>query len=163
MRYNEKELIRLAYQPPEIEGRLLHKQPGSKLREGYRERWCRLRGNFLFYFKTNELGKCNRLEPIGALLMERCRVQHEPRADKPFVFSVAYQDGKHYFVGASDQHCELWVKALRQASFESLRARFLLLQAKLKKLTGSDPLQCEEIQKIQKKHMEREKLLGADS
>ncbi|XP_077981686.1 pleckstrin homology domain-containing family J member 1-like [Glandiceps talaboti] len=154
MRFNEKELSMLAYQPAPIEGRLHHKSPGSKIREVYRERWCKLRSNFLFYCKISDNGEC--LEPIGALLLERCRIQHEPRADRPFVFSIVYQDDgdkKHYFVCSSDKQCQQWVIALRKASYESLQTTLASLQAKIMKRTGKDPLLSAAIQNIQDKQL----------
>ncbi|XP_070563592.1 pleckstrin homology domain-containing family J member 1-like [Ptychodera flava] len=158
MRFNEKELSMLAYGTADFESRLLHKPPGSnlKFREVYRERWCKLKGNFLFYCRTNETGECQ--EPIGALLIERCKVQHEHTVDKSFAFSISYPDDgdrKHYFVGASDKQTEQWVMALTQASYENLQTNLAVLRAKLKKLTGEDPLQSKPILSLKQQQLSR--------
>lgn len=38
------------------------------------ERWCRLRGNLLFYFKTKDPWS----EPVGVVVLEQCQVRLEP-------------------------------------------------------------------------------------
>lgn len=38
------------------------------------ERWCRLRGNLLFYFKSKDPWS----EPIGVVVLEQCQVRLEP-------------------------------------------------------------------------------------
>lgn len=75
MRVNEKELLSAATQIADKEGRMNYKAPG--FREGflkfhpsplelininiyfctvYKERWFKIKGNLLFYFKLNEYG-----------------------------------------------------------------------------------------------------------
>jgi len=53
------------------------------------ERWCRLRGNLLFYFKSREQWS----EPLGVIILEQCTVRAEPPSNHvPFGFSI----GKYY-------------------------------------------------------------------
>ena len=56
MRLNESELISsVAFQSPEWEGRLSYKAPGRgggfRAKEEYKDRWFRLKSNFLFYWR----------------------------------------------------------------------------------------------------------------
>ncbi|XP_078217569.1 pleckstrin homology domain-containing family J member 1 isoform X1 [Callithrix jacchus] len=77
MRYNEKELQALSRQPAEMAAELGMRGPkkGSVLKR----RLVKLVVNFLFYFRTDEA------EPVGALLLERCRVTRE----EPGTFSIS--------------------------------------------------------------------------
>ncbi|XP_059244540.1 pleckstrin homology domain-containing family J member 1 isoform X1 [Mustela nigripes] len=77
MRYNEKELQALSRQPAELAAELGMRGPkkGSVLKR----RLVKLVVNFLFYFRTDEA------EPVGALLLERCRVTQE----EPSGFSIS--------------------------------------------------------------------------
>ncbi|CAH1242819.1 pleckstrin homology domain-containing family J member 1-like isoform X2 [Branchiostoma lanceolatum] len=148
MRYSEKELLSLALQSPDREGKILHRMSGTKGRlvEGYKDRLIRLKANFLFLFKTNEQGQI--LEPVGAVLLERCKLQPEPKADKANVFSIALQDDpecKYYFACRSFDECTDWLTALRNASYENMRSNILLLQGKLSRQTGQPGLQLRHI------------------
>uniref|UniRef100_A0A8C0SD69 Pleckstrin homology domain containing J1 n=2 Tax=Canis lupus familiaris TaxID=9615 RepID=A0A8C0SD69_CANLF len=77
MRYNEKELQALSRQPAELAAELGMRGPkkGSVLKR----RLVKLVVNFLFYFRTDEA------EPVGALLLERCRITQE----EPSGFSIS--------------------------------------------------------------------------
>ena len=78
MRFNAKELSYLSGQSRERferEGILFirEKQDGLFRRsEAFVERFCRLRGNLLFYFKT---ASDNVGEPVGAIVLERFTIQ----------------------------------------------------------------------------------------
>lgn len=50
------------------------------------ERWCRLRGNLLFYFKTRDQWS----EPVGVIVLEHCtiKVNQAPPIDGPFGFHI---------------------------------------------------------------------------
>lgn len=53
------------------------------------ERWCRLRGNLLFYFKSREQWS----EPLGVIILEQCTVRVDPSSSHvPYGFSI----GKYY-------------------------------------------------------------------
>lgn len=48
------------------------------------ERWCRLRGNLLFYFKSREQWS----EPLGVVILEQCtiRIDQSSASDRPYGF-----------------------------------------------------------------------------
>lgn len=51
------------------------------------ERWCRLRGNLLFYFKTSDQFS----EPQGVIVLEKCQ---------PIIrVAVREQDGFVFYIG----------------------------------------------------------------
>ncbi|XP_013788729.1 pleckstrin homology domain-containing family J member 1-like [Limulus polyphemus] len=143
MRFNDKELRSVALGKTDKEGRLNHKIPGFI--EGYKERWFRLKGNLLFYFRVNEFGAMIEKEPVGLLVIEQCKIQHETYSDLPFSFSITFcedQEKKHIFLCSTEKQCEDWVKILQEASYEHQRAKLLLIQAKLLRKTGKDPLEA---------------------
>ncbi|XP_043391856.1 pleckstrin homology domain-containing family J member 1 isoform X6 [Chelonia mydas] len=78
MRYSERELLSLSRQPAEKAAEILMRVPkkGSVLKK----RLVKLVVNFLFYFRTDEA------EPIGALLLEHCRITKEEEN----VFSISH-------------------------------------------------------------------------
>uniref|UniRef100_A0A8C9CIX2 Pleckstrin homology domain containing J1 n=1 Tax=Phocoena sinus TaxID=42100 RepID=A0A8C9CIX2_PHOSS len=76
MRYNEKELQALSRQPAEMAAELGMR--GPKKGSVVKRRLVKLVVNFLFYFRTDEA------EPVGALLLEHCRVAQE----EPSGFSI---------------------------------------------------------------------------
>jgi hypothetical protein len=43
------------------------------------ERWCRLRGNLLFYFKNKDPLS----EPVGVVVLEQCQVRIDPPMASP--------------------------------------------------------------------------------
>nr|XP_036874200.1 pleckstrin homology domain-containing family J member 1 isoform X2 [Manis javanica] len=79
MRYNEKELQALSRQPAELAAELGMRGPrkGSVVKR----RLLKLVVNFLFYFRTDEA------EPVGALLLEHCRITQE----EPSGFSITFR------------------------------------------------------------------------
>lgn len=50
------------------------------------ERWCRLRGNLLFYFKSSDQFS----EPQGVIVLEKCKaiIRNEKREHDGFVFFI---------------------------------------------------------------------------
>ncbi|KAM9244933.1 pleckstrin homology domain-containing family J member 1 isoform 2-T2 [Dugong dugon] len=79
MRYNEKELQALSRQPAEMAAELGMR--GPKKGSVVKRRLVKLVVNFLFYFRTDEA------EPIGALLLEHCRVTRE----EPSGFAITWR------------------------------------------------------------------------
>ncbi|XP_072021706.1 pleckstrin homology domain-containing family J member 1-like [Amphiura filiformis] len=147
MRFNEHELYFLAIKcKPDLEAKFWHRPPQGMIRqEGYRERLVRLKCNFLFYIRTNEFGHC--LEPLGALCLERCIIQQEPRSDKGYVFSICYPgetDRKHYLACSTAQQCEHWMSMLKCSNYERLTTTLNILQTKLARVrkgpAGRSPL-----------------------
>ncbi|XP_044527945.1 pleckstrin homology domain-containing family J member 1 isoform X1 [Gracilinanus agilis] len=76
MRFNEKELQALSRQPAEKAAEIGMRVP--KKGSVVKRRLVKLVVNFLFYFRTDEA------EPIGALLLEHCRIAKE----EPSGFSI---------------------------------------------------------------------------
>ncbi|XP_076331222.1 pleckstrin homology domain-containing family J member 1-like isoform X2 [Tachypleus tridentatus] len=143
MRFNDKEIFALALGKVDKEGRLNHKVRG--FRDSYKERWFKLKGNLLFYFRVNEFGAVIEKEPAGLFVIEQCKVERETQNDLPFCFSITFSedlDKKHIFLCQSEKQCEDWVKVLQEASYEHQRAKLLLIQAKLLRKTGKDPLEA---------------------
>ncbi|XP_050995708.1 pleckstrin homology domain-containing family J member 1 isoform X2 [Acomys russatus] len=120
MRYNEKELQALSRQPAEMAAELGMR--GPKKGSVAKRRLVKLVVNFLFYFRPDEA------EPLGALLLERCRVAQE----EPGGFSISFVEDlsrKYHFECCSQEQCQEWMEALRRARNE------------IRKMTGKDPLE----------------------
>jgi len=139
--FNDTALRHIAqYRSADHEGRLLYRTS----KDSYRDRWFRLCGNLLFYFRTNEHGAVvDMSDPVGVLVLAACNVQMEKYGDRPFVFSVTFsgEEGrKHFFSGQSQQQCMQWVEALRGCAHSKLQTRLDSLRLQIKERTGSDPL-----------------------
>ena len=120
MRYNEKELQALSRQPAEMAAELGMR--GPKKGSVAKRRLVKLVVNFLFYFRPDEA------EPLGALLLERCRVAQE----EPGGFSISFVEDlsrKYHFECCSQEQCQDWMEALQRARNE------------IRKMTGKDPLE----------------------
>lgn len=132
MRYNEKELQALSRQPAELAAELGMR--GPKKGSVVKRRLVKLVVNFLFYFRTDEA------EPVGALLLEHCRVTRE----EPSGFSISFledPDRKYHFECCSDAQCQEWIEALRRASYEFMRRSLIFYRSEIQKMTGKDPLE----------------------
>ncbi|XP_062365918.1 pleckstrin homology domain-containing family J member 1 isoform X1 [Cinclus cinclus] len=142
MRYNERELLSLARQPAEkaAEIRMSVPKKGSVLKK----RLVKLVVNFLFYFRTDEA------EPIGALLLEHCKITKEEEN----IFSISFieePERKYCFECATEEQCQEWVEALKRASplhalflsysYEFLRRSLIFYRNEIQKMTGKDPLE----------------------
>ena len=123
---------------PEREGRLFYRNSQGK----YKERWFKLQGNLLFYFRTNEFGSiATDPDPVGVFVLARYYIQTELFADLPFVFSLSCNgEEKHYFSGHSMEQCNEWISALHSASYDVLRMSFEGLRRQIKSITGKDPI-----------------------
>ncbi|XP_004865941.1 pleckstrin homology domain-containing family J member 1 isoform X2 [Heterocephalus glaber] len=132
MRYNEKELRALSQQPAEMAAELSMR--GPKKGSVAKRRLVKLVVNFLFYFRTDEA------EPLGALLLERCRVSQE----EPGGFSISFiedPERKYYFECCTQEQCQEWMEALRRASYEYMRCSLIFYRNEIQKMTGKDPLE----------------------
>ncbi|XP_066508729.1 pleckstrin homology domain-containing family J member 1 [Hoplias malabaricus] len=132
MRFNEKELVFLSRQPSERAAEMGMK--GPKKGDVMKRRLVKLIVNFLFYFRTDEE------EPIGALLLEECRVEREDDT----VFSIAFleeAERKYLFECDSKEHCLEWVDAINKASYEFMRKNLIFYRSEIHRLTGKDPLE----------------------
>ncbi|KAG8519149.1 Pleckstrin homology domain-containing family J member 1, partial [Galemys pyrenaicus] len=127
MRYNEKELQALSRQPAELAAELGMRSP--KKGSVVKRRLVKLVVNFLFYFRTDEA------EPVGALLLEHCRVTQE----EPCGFSISFledPDRKYHFECCNEEQCQEWMGALRQASYEFMRRSLIFYRNEIQKMTG---------------------------
>ncbi|KAK1878673.1 Fizzy-related protein like [Dissostichus eleginoides] len=132
MRFNEKELVSLSRQPSEMAAELGMR--GPKKGDAVKKRLVKLVVNFLFYFRTDEE------EPIGALLLEQCRVEREDSQS----FSIAFLDEaerKYLFECDSEEQCEVWVDSIVKASYEFMRKNLIFYRTEIHRLTGKDPLE----------------------
>ncbi|XP_078038654.1 pleckstrin homology domain-containing family J member 1 isoform X2 [Augochlora pura] len=140
MKFNEKELAKASSGPADLEGRLNHKRAHKS---GFKEKWFKLRYNLLFYFNINELGQIDTKQPAGVIVLENYSINIDSATEGVFAFSIAFRDEhdkRHVLSGRSESQVEQWVNALKQASYEYLRSRLIVLQEKLRKKTGKDPL-----------------------
>lgn len=135
MRFNEKELISLAELAADKEGHLTVKVTG--FREFPKERWFKLRGNLLYYYRINEHGAVYEKEPAGLYVLENCRIQAEPYFDTSYSFSLDDGDKKHYFSASSHARCESWIECLKNASYEQKRMRLSALEQEIKRLKST--------------------------
>ncbi|XP_060761344.1 pleckstrin homology domain-containing family J member 1 [Neoarius graeffei] len=132
MRFNEKELVFLSRQPSERAAELGMK--GPKKGDVMKKRLVKLIVNFLFYFRTYEE------EPIGALLLEQCRVERED----DLAFSITFLDEaerKYLFECNTQEQCVEWMDAIIKASYEFMRKNLIFYRAEIHRLTGKDPLE----------------------
>uniref|UniRef100_A0A673V2S9 Sesquipedalian n=1 Tax=Suricata suricatta TaxID=37032 RepID=A0A673V2S9_SURSU len=131
-----------------------------------KRRLVKLVVNFLFYFRTDEAevgwpgrrpgaggGRGHRggspppfpcapssPQPVGALLLEHCRVTQE----EPSGFSISFiedPERKYHFECCSEEQCQEWMGALRRASYEFMRRSLIFYRNEIRKMTGKDPLE----------------------
>lgn len=132
MRFNEKELVFLSRQPSERAAELGMR--GPKKGDVVKRRVVKLMVNFLFYFRIDED------EPIGALLLEQCRVEREDQ----HAFSIVFLDEaerKYLFECDSQEQCVEWIDAIVKASYEFMRKNLIYYRTEIHRLTGKDPLE----------------------
>ncbi|KAM8839342.1 pleckstrin homology domain-containing family J member 1 [Synchiropus picturatus] len=132
MRFNEKELVFLSRQPAEMAAELGMR--GPKKGDVVKKRLVKLVVNFLFYFKTDEE------EPVGALLLEQCRVEKEDSQ----TFSIAFleeAEKKYLFECESEDQCSKWINSIITASYEFMRRNLIFYRTEIHRLTGTDPLE----------------------
>ncbi|KAK0077637.1 hypothetical protein PV325_003652 [Microctonus aethiopoides] len=93
------------------------------------ERWCRLRGNLLFYFKSKEQWS----EPFGVIILEQCNFRVEqPTNQMPHGFSIVFDGGLYQHLGAnSSVERDAWLQALQLASYECMRSQLLALRERI--------------------------------
>ncbi|KAJ8934772.1 hypothetical protein NQ314_013198 [Rhamnusium bicolor] len=144
MRFNKQELVTLATQPStkfEKEGILYirERQEGFfRKSEISLERWCRLRGNLLFYFKNKDPWS----EPLGVVVLEQC--QQEANGMKESLYSYNYVlvfDGGlcQALASTSDIERSSWMDAIRQASYEGIRAELNALRQCIERRRNHKP------------------------
>ena len=108
------------------------------------ERWCRLRGNLLFYFKSRDHWS----EPAGVIVVEDCEVRPLPEAaeakpldDSTFGLVLAFSGGHlQHLATYTEAERDSWMAALRSASHRHMRSHLEELRSKLHaKMTSSHP------------------------
>ncbi|XP_022190532.1 pleckstrin homology domain-containing family J member 1-like [Nilaparvata lugens] len=148
MKFNDKEIATLSLGDADFEGRLNYLKTSSNSFSSnsgnFKERWFKLKCNLLFYFKLNDLGQIDVKQPAaGVFVLENCRVQSELRSGLQFAFSMTFSDDperKHLFTARTEDTVHQWVSAIRNATYEHLRSKSIVLQEKINHLTGKDPL-----------------------
>ncbi|XP_078526819.1 pleckstrin homology domain-containing family J member 1 isoform X2 [Lissotriton helveticus] len=99
-----------------------------------KKRLIKLVVNFLFYFRTDEE------EPIGALLLENCKIIQEE--DHSFsIYFMEVPERKYTFECSSKEQCCEWIEALNHASYEFMRKSLMFYRNQIQKMTGKDPLE----------------------
>ncbi|KAJ3662062.1 hypothetical protein Zmor_006427 [Zophobas morio] len=96
------------------------------------ERWCRLRGNLLFYFKSKDPWS----EPLGVVVLEQCQVRIDPPMASPplttdghFPFYLVFDGGLCQALATiSDLDRSSWIDAIKVASYEGIRAELNALR-----------------------------------
>lgn len=141
MRFNKQELISLATQPSnkfDKEGPLYltEKQEGFfRKTEVSLEKWCRLRGNLLFYFKTSDQFS----EPQGCIVLEkyRCVKQGDHKEYDGYVFYLEFEDGlRQRFATNTEQERLEWMQAIGLAGYDVKRAQLKYLREQIDKKRG---------------------------
>lgn len=155
MRFNENEVMALAFQTPEWEGKLQYKAPNrghtalTRTGSDYKERWFRLRANCLFFFRlASTEGGSERpalgAEPLGLIILEGSQVEQEAYEFATIhAFSLTFpsEAGKrHLFLADSALHVRQWMSALKTARYDRLREKLVHLQIKIRNRSGQDPL-----------------------
>ncbi|XP_057375635.1 inositol polyphosphate-4-phosphatase type I A-like isoform X2 [Daphnia carinata] len=142
MKFNKQELSNLACQSCNRfikEGLLVvyEKQDGVifKRNEIATERWCRLRGNMLFYFKSSEAWS----EPAGVIVLDIGNIQVDPvpfDGTWPFTLVMARGGGNQRLAACSEGERDTWIEVLHMASYTYIQAQVTSLQLQLQKLMG---------------------------
>ncbi|KAI6652053.1 Type II inositol 3,4-bisphosphate 4-phosphatase isoform X2 [Oopsacas minuta] len=146
MRFNEKELIALANSKTfTIEG-ILWKRP--KLGIQYKDRFCRLKDNLLFYFTVNSVigidgivqkQRCGDL--LGVVVTENMVIQElgsdQKHPDQMYGFCIYYRSQQtdslippklYEFRCGSREIQRCWMDCLNKSSFSSLRRHYTYIQ-----------------------------------
>ncbi|XP_014221741.1 type I inositol 3,4-bisphosphate 4-phosphatase isoform X1 [Trichogramma pretiosum] len=98
------------------------------------ERWCRLRGNLLFYFKSREQWS----EPLGVIILEQFSIRVEaPNPQIPYGFSIVFDGGVYQQLGANtSEERDGWLQSLQLASYECMRSQLLALRQRMETTCG---------------------------
>ncbi|XP_047126100.1 inositol polyphosphate-4-phosphatase type I A isoform X1 [Hydra vulgaris] len=143
-RFNSKDLSVAAIQNSSLfvkEGVLLFKEKESKRFnkvENIPERFVRLRGNLLFYFKNKEKNS----ECLGVIVLERFNVVEE-NSFSDCGFTIEFEESeeqKYEFGTTTKEDLNEWIDLLKSASYEKLYQTMLKLQQEILEKTGQDPL-----------------------
>ncbi|CAG5134316.1 unnamed protein product [Candidula unifasciata] len=141
MRFNARELAIVVQQTTNFdkEGYLFMKEKHEgffKKSEAYVNRYIRLKGNLLFYFKSKD----SRADPLGVIVLERCAVELAVDEDVNSGFLLVFEGEEQAFrFGASTEAMrDEWIQALHIASHECLKMQLQSLREQLQTKTGND-------------------------
>lgn len=149
MKYNDRELATFSENKCDLQGLLHHMKPQEKdwsdwyQRAAFKERYFKLIYNLLYYYRVGEV------EPIGILVLENAQVAYErPHKGIPFAFSITFKvndrfrddEAKHVFSCRCEKDVNMWVSALKAASYEYWRSQYVILKTKISMKTGKDPV-----------------------
>lgn len=107
---------------------------GGKAGQG---RWCRLRGNLLFYQKSAEAWS----EPAGVLVLDVGDIRPDPpRQDRLWAFTLVMTSGgdNQRLGAASETDRDAWISALHSAAYSTIRMRMSALQKQLQQLRNPE-------------------------
>lgn len=141
MRFNKAELASLAAHPShqfDKEGVLLLRERHEgffRRSEVSTERWCRLRGNLLFYFKSRDHWS----EPAGVIVLENCQVILDESTEAPFAFNLVFEGGTQHCAALCQSERDSWITAIHQASFAYMRLQVEALQQQVTARQSSLP------------------------
>uniref|UniRef100_T1IR47 PH domain-containing protein n=1 Tax=Strigamia maritima TaxID=126957 RepID=T1IR47_STRMM len=96
----------------------------------YVPRFCRLRGNLLFYFKNTDM--C--MEPVGVFVLERCVVTLDDTNTEPaFTFNLVYDGDKNVqkFSAPTETERDSWIQMIHMASYQYMVSQLKALREKL--------------------------------
>jgi len=162
MKWNETEMTSfLSSKPPDWEGRLCYKPPRSSgtfsLEPVFKERYFKLLGNLLYCLRLGPESRGDTSDPVMVLVLENFTVVSRQAVESPHLntFSITFKadesgvspgEKKHVFVADSPRTVTQWIEALKNCSYEFKREQLILLQIKLRNLTGLDPLRATSFQ-----------------
>ncbi|XP_069194385.1 inositol polyphosphate-4-phosphatase type I A isoform X2 [Procambarus clarkii] len=99
------------------------------------ERWCRLRGNLLFYFKSRDHWS----EPAGVIVLENCQVTLDDSTEATFAFNLVFEGGSQHCAALCQSERDSWITAIHQASFAYMRLQVEALQQQVTARQSSLP------------------------
>ncbi|KAK3872993.1 hypothetical protein Pcinc_021955 [Petrolisthes cinctipes] len=99
------------------------------------ERWCRLRGNLLFYFKSRDHWS----EPAGVIVLENCQVTLDHSTETSFAFNLVFEGGTQHCAAVCQSERDSWITAIHQASFIFMRQQVETLQKQVASRHSTQP------------------------
>lgn len=135
MRFNKQELIDFASNSDtqfEKEGLLfITEQEGYLFRTNVNYlRWCKLRGNLLFYLKDENSSS----KPVGVIVVENCKPVIKPNEEDPdgYPIFLEFEGSEPQRILARTYQDRLdWIAFLQLASYSQLNLRIESLQNKI--------------------------------
>lgn len=114
------------------------------------ERWCRLRGNLLFYMKTKDQWS----EPVGVIVLLHCtiRVDHSS-LDGTYGFFLVFEGGVTQHIAThTEQERDMWLEGIQIYSYNHVRSQLVSLQEQLELKQAHDPDLDVQMWRIRKGH-----------